>query len=269
MSKRVRDLMRPSLITCPPSTTLGDAAALMARHNIHALVVADAAGLAIGVVSDVDLLAAKWLIGDPAATDARRGLTAGELMTKPVAAIDGDSPAIEAAERMGRERLHRLVVTELERPVGIIAISDLVRDLAPQNGEHQTVEQAMSSGIVACREHTTISAAARAMRERRSRTVVVVNAQGRPLGVVTGFDLLPFCDGGDAGQPISGLMHAPITIAPTASLRQAAELMLQRRIHRLLVVDPSETDAMPLGLISTSDIIAEIAAPGAVGRGRA
>ena len=53
--------MRPSLITCPAGTSLGDAAALFTRHAIHAIVVADAAGLAIGVLSDIDLLASQEL----------------------------------------------------------------------------------------------------------------------------------------------------------------------------------------------------------------
>ena len=55
--KLVRDLMRPSLITCLAGTTLDQAANLLARHGIHALVISDRAGLAIGVLSNMDLLA--------------------------------------------------------------------------------------------------------------------------------------------------------------------------------------------------------------------
>jgi CBS domain-containing protein len=121
---------------------------------------------------------------------------------------------------------------------------------------------------VVCRETTPISDAARAMRERRSRSIVVVNPHGRPLGVVTGFDLLPFWGDGDASQAVSVVMHPPSTIHPEASLREAAEQMLLEHVHRLLVVDPAEPDGMPLGLISTSDIVIEMAAPGSVWRAR-
>jgi CBS domain-containing protein len=257
--KLVRDLMRPSLITCPPATTLGQAADLLARHGIHALVISDPAGLAIGVLSDMDLMAGEWLSADPATLAAKRAQTAGDLMTSPPATIDGDAPAAEAADRMRCDRLHRLVVTELDRPVGIIAVSDLVHDLAPDIANRQTVEQAMSRGLVVCRETTPISGAARAMRERRSRSVVVVDAHGRPLGVVTGFDLLPFCDSGDVSQPVSTVMHPPITIEPSAPLHVAADMMLRLRVHRLLVLDPAAPDGMPRGLISTADIVVEMA----------
>jgi CBS domain-containing protein len=63
-------------------------------------------------------------------------------------------------------------------------------------------------------------------------------------------------------------MHAPHTVFPQASLREAAAIMLQEQIHRLVVVDPAEPDSMPLGLISTADIVEEMAVPGSVWKGK-
>jgi CBS domain-containing protein len=264
VDKRVRELMRPNLITCPAGTPLSDAVAMLARYRIHALIVSDPAGLAMGVLSDFDILAGDWLDAGEASLAAMRRVTVGELMSHHVAAVDVDSLAADAAERMRAENIHRLVVTELERPVGIITVSDLIGGLAPEAAEHTRVSQVMSRGIVVCRATTSIAAAARAMRERRSRSVVVANAHGRPLGVVTGFDLLPFNGQGDTSQPVSAVMHPPCTIQPEASLREAVDQMLREHAHRLLVVDPTEPDSLPLGLISTSDIVIEMAAPGAV-----
>ncbi|MBE7470045.1 MAG: CBS domain-containing protein [Anaerolineales bacterium] len=39
MTTLVRDLMRPALIACPPDATLGEAAVLLAKHRLHALIV--------------------------------------------------------------------------------------------------------------------------------------------------------------------------------------------------------------------------------------
>ncbi len=259
---RVRDLMRTNLITCPPNTTLGAAAGLLARHHVHAIVVADPSGMQLGLVSDIDLLAGEWLFQHPDGLAAMRTLTAEQLMTSPVATIDADAPATEAAARMRAERIHRLVVTEHERGIGVLSVSDLVRVLIPNLSERQTVGQVMSRGLVVCRADTPLGAAARAMTERRSRSIVVVAANGAPLGVVTGSDLLPFISDGEASATVSDIMHAPITIDPAASLRTAADVMLQHHIHRLVVVDPANPDGMPLGLISTSDIVIEMVAPG-------
>ncbi len=262
----VRDLMRPILITCPPATRLGEAASLLTRHRVHALIVADAAGMPLGVLSDTDLLAGEWLGDKPNNLQVMRGMTAGELMTAPAATIDAARPAAEAAARLRAERIHRLVVTDMDRAVGVIAVSDLVNGLAPRLVQRRTVADAMSYGLVTCREDTPVAAAARAMGERRTRSVVVVSARGEPLGVVTGFDLLAYCGAGDPSEPVSRVMHRPLTIGPAASLREAADHMLTHHVHRLLVVDPDDPDSMPLGLISTSDIVVEMAASGSVWR---
>src|SRR4029079_498113 len=57
---RVRDLMRPNLITCPPNLPLGEVAAILIRHRVHAIIIADATGMPLGVLSDIDLLAGEW-----------------------------------------------------------------------------------------------------------------------------------------------------------------------------------------------------------------
>ena len=81
---------------------------------------------------------------------------------------------------------------------------------------------------------------------------------GRALGLVTGHDLLR----ADAEVTAEQLMHPPITIAPTATLREAADSMLEHEVRRLVVADSDESDALRLGLISTHDIVAGMAEPG-------
>lgn len=256
MTLRVRDLMRTNLITCPPGAHLPAAAALLARHQIHAIVVADPSGMQQGVVSDMDLLAGEWLAGDSA---SQRALTAEQIMSAPVATIEADAPAVEAAARMQTERLHRLVVTEHERGIGVLSVSDLVRGLIAHMPGQQTVGAVMARGLVVCRANTSVSDAARAMTERHSRSLVVVDRRGQPQGVVTGVDLLPYLAGGDVTTTVDLLMHAPLTIGPAATLREAADRMLQLHVHRLLVVDPDQPEGMPLGIISTADLIREMA----------
>jgi CBS domain-containing protein len=59
-------------------------------------------------------------------------------------------------------------------------------------------------------------------------------------------------------------MHKPLTIDIHASLREAADKMIQNHHHRLVVVDDSDPDAFPLGIISSFDIVAEMARPESV-----
>lgn len=78
-------------------------------------------------------------------------------------------------------------------------------------------------------------------------------------------DLLAFCEeGGCEDATVEEVMHAALTIAPDASLREAADKMIDNHHHRLVVVDPAEPESIPLGIISSYDIVAEMAQPGSV-----
>jgi CBS domain-containing protein len=59
-------------------------------------------------------------------------------------------------------------------------------------------------------------------------------------------------------------MHPALTIDINASLREAADKMIQNHHHRLVVIDKHDMDAFPIGAISTFDIVAEMARPDSV-----
>ncbi|MBL8045027.1 MAG: CBS domain-containing protein [Anaerolineales bacterium] len=264
MTLRVRDLMHTGLLTCPPAATLGQVAALLAQRRVHALLVAEAGQPPIGVIADIDLLAGEWLSADAESLQAMQAMTARELMSTPLVTIAADADVSEAIRRMHTERLHRLVVSDNAQAVGVISVSDVVAHLGRAPLGRRTVAEVMSRGFVVCRAETPLAAAARAMSERRSRSLVVVEASGRALGVVTGYDLLPTLLENSTARTVADLMHPPVTIHPEANLREAVDMMVRHHLHRLVVVDAAEPHTMPLGLISTSDIVAHMAAPNSV-----
>jgi CBS domain-containing protein len=59
-------------------------------------------------------------------------------------------------------------------------------------------------------------------------------------------------------------MHPALTIDIHASLREAADKMIQNHHHRLVVNDADDPDAFPLGIISSVDIVAEMAKPDSI-----
>ena len=268
MSRLVRDLMREGVVTCKADTALGEVAALLMGNHVHALFVANEQGAIEGVISDFDLLAAEWLSTDDESLQVMREMTAGELMSSPVETIAAEAPAAQAAQRMRRGGAHRLLVTEGEAPVGVISVSDLVADLAAAVSlGREKVADVMSQAMLVCRVETPLRELARAMTESGYRSVVVVDSSGAPKGIVTGFDLMPLYEDDRVERLAAGdVMHAPLTIGPQASLREAADLMIKHHYHRLVVVDPQEPQSMPLGLLSTYDIVAEMAQPESVWR---
>ncbi len=267
MSKLVRDLMHRGLFTCRQNTALGQVAVLLAQHHVHALVVVDRDNRPVGIVSDYDLMAGEWLSQDTESLATMRKLCASDLMSYPVISIEADAPLKEAANLLLEKDVNRLMVTEQGKPVGMISSSDFVASMAKEEQlNRDSVADVMSDAILVCRDKTPISSVARAMTDAHYRSVLVVDPNGKPVGVVSEKDLMPLVKNGgiQEGLTVVDAMHAILTIDIHASLREAADLMIQHHHHRVVVVDHNDPDAFPLGMVSSFDIVAEMAKPGSV-----
>jgi CBS domain-containing protein len=120
--------------------------------------------------------------------------------------------------------------------------------------EELVVGQIMTSGAVTCNPDTALDDVARIMSEADVSAVVVVNAQGEMQGIISQFDLLA-CLGQELGEMTAGGIMTPEiqSLPPHASLKQAAKLMREQGIHRLIVADEDKRRAA--GILSASDII--------------
>lgn len=267
MAKLVKDLMHNGLITCLPNTSLGQVAAMLNERHIHALVVAEQADKPLGIISDFDLLAGEWLSVDEESLNAMLKLTARDLMTVPIETVDANTSVEVAAKRMAEKSIHRMLVTEAEKPVGIISISNFMAHIAEQEPvKRQTVGDVMSDTFLVCREDTSVLSASRTMTQAGWRSIVVVNAKGKLLGFITGRDLVHLAGKDvDENLKVNQFMNRKIlTIDINASLQQAADLMIQNHRHRVVVLDTNDPDSFPLGILSSFDIVAEMARPGSI-----
>ncbi|WP_353739429.1 CBS domain-containing protein [Accumulibacter sp.] len=122
---KVRDLMHMGIISCTPDDTIGTVAKIMVDKEIHAVVVMDSEGKAIGVVSQTDMVLAR----QGRTPDQARSMLASEVMTPGCATCDADMLLSDAVSLMTGRRMHRLVVTEKEKPVGVISMTDVVRKI--------------------------------------------------------------------------------------------------------------------------------------------
>lgn len=264
MAQTIHALMHPGLITCQPSTSLGQVAALLDEHQIHALIVAEQPDEPLGIISDFDLLAGEWLSVDEESLNTMRNLTARDLMTSPIETVEIDTPVHEAAVRMDRKHIHRMLVTQAGKPVGVISTSDFVARIAAQEPMRRaTVGDVMSRTFLVCRDNNTVISAARTMTQAGWRSIIVVDARGKLQGILTGHSLVHLAGNGvDESLVIKDIINRDIiTVDINASLQEAADLMIQNHRHRVVVLDINEPDSFPLGVISSFDIVAEMARP--------
>ncbi|MBK7325896.1 Crotonyl-CoA reductase [Candidatus Propionivibrio aalborgensis] len=121
---KVRDLMHRGIISCTPDDTVGAVAKIMVDKEIHAVVVMEQ-GKATGVVSQTDMVLAR----QGRTPDQARSMKASEVMTPGCATCDADMLLSDAVSLMTGRRMHRLVVTEKDQPVGVISMTDVVRKI--------------------------------------------------------------------------------------------------------------------------------------------
>ncbi len=126
MVKFVRDLMRRGVITCHTDTPLPEVARRMAENKITAVVVVDEGGEVCGIISREDLVKVY--------NQDYKQMVAEDVMSSGVATIIPDIPVEAAALIMLDRDVSRLVIMHekpaTQRPVGILSMSDVVRDMA-------------------------------------------------------------------------------------------------------------------------------------------
>jgi signal-transduction protein with cAMP-binding, CBS, and nucleotidyltransferase domain len=94
--------------------------------SIGSLIVGEDGEPIDGIVTETDVVRAVAREVDPATT------TVAELMSTPVVTMRPTETVFAAGERMGRNRVKKLPVTEGGRPVGIVTTTDLAHVLPNQ-----------------------------------------------------------------------------------------------------------------------------------------
>jgi predicted transcriptional regulator len=113
-----------------------------------------------------------------------------------------------------------------------------------------TIETLMTTEVVTVTPATPIKRVAQLLTRHRISGVPVLTDDGTVLGVVSEADILR----GERGIPLTAgeAMTSPaLTIAPVASVNEAARIMTARGINRLPVVQ----DGRLVGIVSRADLV--------------
>src|SRR6202161_1505380 len=138
----------------------------------------------------------------------------------------------------------------------------------------------MTRRVVAVREGATFKEIAVRLRDDHISAFPVIEEDDKVIGVVSGADLLAreavAGDGQSFTGPLAGLLHRqelakargvtagelmarpPVTVCPDEAVGQAAQLMYDRRVKRLPVVDGAGRLA---GIVSRTDVLSVFSRP--------
>jgi CBS domain-containing protein len=124
--------------------------------------------------------------------------------------------------------------------------------------ESRKVGDAMTPNPVSISEAASLAEAVGLLNSNKISGMPVVDPSGELVGVLSQTDLIkaqanPQLQANWRGLAVGQIMTKPaLTIPSTATLEQAARLMAERRVHRLVVTDATAT---PIGVISASDLV--------------
>lgn len=147
---KAKDIMTRDVVTVAPNASVHEVAALLAKHNISGIPVADKDKRLLGLVSEGDLVErvevgaepkGKWWLenfNDPQALASRyakaHGAKAADVMTRQVATVGPDADLADVAEILHAHRVKRVPVVRDGKLLGIVTRSDIVKALSGAMG---------------------------------------------------------------------------------------------------------------------------------------
>jgi CBS domain-containing protein len=124
------------------------------------------------------------------------------------------------------------------------------------------VSSIMTTNVKTATEEETIQTVCKSMYENEIGSIVVIKRtiDGiNPIGIVTERDIVRHIGLSElfvVQAPIRHIMSTPlVTIGPNSQIRSAIEIMQQKNIHRLPVID---NKGIMMGIVTSTDLLKEI-----------
>jgi CBS domain-containing protein len=124
-------------VTVAPDATLSDAAKLLSKHRIGALVITGPERCVVGILSERDIVGRLASLGEAALTQP-----VSSAMTREVVTCTEDETIPDLMQRMTAGRFRHVPVVERGQLAGIISIGDVVKHrLAELEREHDALRE--------------------------------------------------------------------------------------------------------------------------------
>jgi len=129
----------------------------------------------------------------------------------------------------------------------------------------RSVGDVMHRGVLTCLRETPIQDVAKQMSEQDVSALVVVNDEGHLIGLISRTDLVNARLYEQYWKHWRGLTAGHIMVTDVVSvhigdsMQEASRLMMERRIHRVVVVEADGEGVRPIGVVSVTDVVRDIA----------
>jgi CBS domain-containing protein len=182
-------------------------------------------------------------------------------MTRKVVTCSPQASLLDVQGLLADLDLTRIVVVDSNRnPVGIVSQKDVMKfaltDKTKRRFEEVHAHEVMTRGLTTIQPDARMAQAAEAMTMHKRSSLLVHN--GELEGIVTKTDIVRYLDaeGGEIYSVGHFMTLHPVTVNPTESIFSIIDLMRQREISRVIVVDDNDK---PQGIITLADFSQRLA----------
>lgn len=188
-----------------------------------------------------------------------------EIMTTKVTIAPVSVAILEVMQMMVAEDVGRIIIADAEVPIGIFTEKDVLRRVvgAKIDVRKTAIRQVMTSPVRAVREETHIVDAFAKMYRGKFRHLLVRGRRGKIIGIVSMRRILNIAV--ELGQGMSETrtladIAAPaiVSVPPSASVYTTVELMNQRNVPAVVVIDEAQ-GRNPLGIFTERDALKRVA----------
>jgi len=123
----------------------------------------------------------------------------------------------------------------------------------------KVVRDLMHRGVIACKPDAPISEVVRIVSDTDVHAIVVLDENNRAVGMISHMEIIRLFDEDLTIHTAQEVMTSPvIDIEPHEPIKKAVALILEKGIHRLLVVEVEGQGRRPVGIVSTTDLVKEM-----------
>ena len=122
------------------------------------------------------------------------------------------------------------------------------------------IKDVMHKGVVTCRVDATAAEVARIMLDNDVSALVVIDERLNACGIVSKTDLIASY-GKDLSLITAEDIMSPkmLSVSPDASVHEAIQLMLEHRVHQLVITTRADAHRRPVAIFTSGDVVALMA----------
>ncbi|MCX8141442.1 MAG: CBS domain-containing protein [Candidatus Nezhaarchaeota archaeon] len=265
-SLKAIDVATKNVITATPHDSLATVRSLMIKHGVGRIIITEG-GKPVGVVTKKDIV--RFLSTD----DTDRSLVeipVSEVMSSNLVIIKPELDIRTTASIMLDNNISSLLIVQDERLVGIVTKTDICRYCSDHCVGVFKVKDFMSRNVVYVRPMHSLFRIMNLMVKHDISRVVVIDKDGKPLGIVTLTDLTLFTSSLRPVKhptfeviPSTLILTAEdvmtkdlVTVREHEDISKASRIMIDKKISGLPVVNEEERLS---GIVTKTDVVKAVA----------